>query len=68
MSDDLTKLTMVELLDRYAQFCEMSGSLSLRRSVAIGHASGTRAEINRRLAEALEVGGSEVRYALEGAS
>lgn len=67
VSDDLTTMTMSDLLSRYAQFSELCG-VGVNRRSASEYASATRREIDRRLTEAIEAGGSEVRYALEGAS
>jgi len=54
MSDDLTSMTMDDLLSRYAQFSELCGVGFNRRS-ASEYASATRAEIDRRLAEVAPV-------------
>lgn len=70
MSQDLSKLTMAGLIDQYAQAIHAKWTrFGSGRSIEAGNvADRVRVEIDRRLAEAIEVGGSEVRYALEGAS
>lgn len=63
MSTDLRKMTMADLLDEYARVLYEPISYEDRE-----RREPVRAEIDRRHADAIEAGGSEVRYALEGES
>jgi hypothetical protein len=62
-------MTMTELLDELMLFTAASANPdTVRGGRHMDNARAVRREIERRLKEAIEVGGSEVRYALEGES
>lgn len=67
-SEGVRRLAMSDLLDRYDALCIWTDKERPNHASIQQDRDAVRVEIERRHVAAIEAGGSEVRYALEGDS